>query len=151
QQAGTAHRTSGVSPGQPIPPAQRTIQAATPNPATHRTGRGASTDGITRAVGDRPRDGAPVSGGLLQRDQPDGWVKLTQVIRVRGDDGLVSAARADDYVSIGDIGGPAGGQQPADVCRIHPVQAYDVGRGLADQPREPGLPVWSANGLRQCG
>jgi coenzyme F420-0:L-glutamate ligase/coenzyme F420-1:gamma-L-glutamate ligase len=87
----------------------------------------------------------------LQRDQPEGGVKLSQVTGMGGDDGLVSAARADHYVSIGDVRGSTGGQQPADAGRVHPAQIDDIGRRLADEPREPDLPVRPADGLRQDG
>jgi len=94
---------------------------------------------------------AAIGSGRLQRDQPEGRVKLAQVTGIGGDDGLVSAARADHQVGIGDVRSSAGGQQPADVGRIHPTQIDDVGRRLADEPQEPDLSIWPADRLSQDG
>jgi hypothetical protein len=73
------------------------------------------------------------------------------VTGIGGDDGLAGAAGADDDVGVGDVGGSAGGEQPADAGCVDPVQVGDVGGQLADEPRQPGLPVRPANGLGQCG
>lgn len=69
-----------------------------------------------------------------QRDQPEGWVKPAQVPGVGGDDWLAGAAGADHDVGIGNVRGPAGPQQPADVSRVYPAQSDNAGARLADQP-----------------
>jgi hypothetical protein len=56
-----------------------------------------------------------------ERDQPKSAVELTQVSGIGGDDWLVGASGADDNMGIGDVGCPAGGEQPADVCRVDAV------------------------------
>ena len=43
-------------------------------------------------------------------------------------------------------------EQPADIRRVHPLERDDIGRRLADQPREPDLPIRPADSLGQgCG
>jgi hypothetical protein len=70
---------------------------------------------------------------VSQSDQLEGRVKLAQVARIRGDDGLAGATGADHDVGVGNVRSPAGRQQPADVRRVHPAQANHVGGRLADQ------------------
>ena len=88
---------------------------------------------------------------VVTGDQPDGGVQGAQVCGVGGDDRLVAAAGADHYVGVGSVGGSAGCQQPADVRGVHSAEVDHIGGGLADQPRQPGLPVGPADGLGERG
>jgi nucleoside phosphorylase len=51
-------------------------------------------------------------------DQPDGRVQDPEMAGVGCDDVLVATACTNHDVGVGYIGGPAGGQQPADIRRI---------------------------------
>lgn len=59
---------------------------------------------------------------------------------VAGDDAGARAAGADDDVRVGDVAGATGGEQAADVGRVHPTEGRDLGSGLSQQSGEPGLP-----------
>jgi len=87
--------------------------------------------------------------GPSDRDQPDGRVKKTEIAGIGGDNLLPCAARADYYVGIGDVGCSARREQPADICRVHPAEVDDVGCRLANQARQPDLPIWPPDRLGQ--
>jgi hypothetical protein len=78
---------------------------------------------------------------LSDRDQPDGRVKQTEIAWIGGDNLLPCAARADHNMGIGDIGCSARREQPANICRVHPAEVDDVGCRLANQARQPDLPI----------
>jgi hypothetical protein len=70
-------------------------------------------------------DGA-ARAGPSDCDQPDGWVKKTEIARIGGDNLLPRTARADHHVGIDDVSCSAGGEQPADIGRVHPAEIDNV-------------------------
>ncbi len=54
-------------------------------------------------------------------------------------------------MGVDDVCGSAGGKETPDVDRVDPIESDDVGRGLADQPRDAGLAIRVTNNLRQGG
>ena len=77
-------------------------------------------------------------------------IEATKIVRVRGDHSLLCATGADDDMSIDDVGGTGGRQQPPDAGGVHPVQGNDICVRLADQPGKPDLALGSADRLGQC-
>jgi hypothetical protein len=63
---------------------------------------------------------------MSKDNQPDGRVQDPQIAGIRCHDRLFAAAGTDHDVGVGDISGPAGGQEPAGIRCIHPVQGDDV-------------------------
>jgi hypothetical protein len=88
--------------------------------------------------------------GLSGRDQPDGGVKQAETAGIGGDNLLPCAAGADHYMGIGDVGCSARREQPANICRVHPAEVDDVGCRLANQARQPDLPIRPPDCLGQC-
>lgn len=69
-----------------------------------------------------------------QRDQPETGIQHVQAAGIGGDHRLAGAARADDDVGVGDVGGPTRRQEPARTGRVHQAEIDDIGGRLADQP-----------------
>lgn len=90
----------------------------------------------------------PHRGGS-ERDRSNRRVEGAEIVGIGRDDVLFAAARTDHHMGINDVRRSARCEEPADVGRIHPVQVDHVGRGLADQPYEPDLPVRPPHSLRQ--
>src|SRR5580658_1279913 len=86
--------------------------------------------------------GGPPAGHcrvMSEDDQLCRWVESSQVTWVRSHDVLPAPTGADHDVSIDYVRRPARGEQSADTRGIDPIERNDVGRRLADQPRQAYL------------
>lgn len=81
------------------------------------------------------------------RENLEGGIQASQIVRVRGGHPLVRSTRAHDDVRVDDVGRAAGGEKPADVGGVNAVEINDDRRRLADQSGEPRLALGPPYGL----
>ena len=77
-------------------------------------------------------------------------IESPKIIRIGRDGPLTGPAGADYDVSIYNIGCAARRKQPPHVDGINPVQSYDIGRRLANEPGQARLPLGMADSLGEC-
>jgi hypothetical protein len=82
-------------------------------------------------------------------DETHRRVEPPEVVRVRGNDSLPGATRADHHVSVDHVDRVAGRQEPSDIRSVYPVERDYVSGQLSDQSSEPGLSLGLADGLGQ--
>jgi len=87
----------------------------------------------------------------LDDDQMQSGSDSTEIAFIACDHGLPGSLRAHHDVSVDDISRPGSRQQETNGRGIRSVERNQVGVGLANQPRETGLPGRAAHRLSEGG